>query len=76
MPSLDKIKRRIKIVETTSKITGAMKLVATVKIKKAMEHFKSVNNFCNEFYAIIDDLIKSADQKIIFSKISKNTSKL
>jgi F-type H+-transporting ATPase subunit gamma len=59
MQSLDKIKRRIRTVQTTSKITGAMKLVATAKMKKLMNQFKNVNAFCNDFYGILEDLVKN-----------------
>lgn len=59
MQSLDKIKRRIRTVQTTSKITGAMKLVATAKMKKLMNQFKNVNTFCNDFYGILEDLVKN-----------------
>jgi F-type H+-transporting ATPase subunit gamma len=59
MQSLDEIKRRIRSIQTTSKITGAMKLVATAKMKKIMNQFKKVNSFCQEFYNIIEGLVQS-----------------
>jgi F-type H+-transporting ATPase subunit gamma len=62
MQSLDEIKRRIRSVQTTSKITGAMKLVATAKMKKLMNHFKKVNIFCNDFYNIIGDLVQNINE--------------
>jgi F-type H+-transporting ATPase subunit gamma len=59
MQSLDEIKRRIRSIQTTSKITGAMKLVATAKMKKLMNQFKMVNGFCQDFYNIIEELVQS-----------------
>jgi F-type H+-transporting ATPase subunit gamma len=59
MQSLDKIKRRIKSVQTTSKITGAMRLVATAKLKKQMNEFKVVSSFCHDFYQIIEDVART-----------------
>ena len=37
MPSLDDLKKRIKSVKSTQKITKAMKMVAAAKLKKAQE---------------------------------------
>jgi F-type H+-transporting ATPase subunit gamma len=59
MQSLDKIKRRIRSIETTSKITGAMKLVATAKMKRLMNQHKVVHDFCQDFYDIIEILVKT-----------------
>jgi len=59
MASLDSIKNRIKTVKTTSKITGAMKLVATAKLKKEKEKFVAISNYCHDFYNIIEDLVKN-----------------
>ena len=37
MPSLDDLKKRIKSVKSTQKITKAMKMVAAAKLKKAQD---------------------------------------
>ena len=37
MPSLDDLKKRIKSVKSTQKITGGMKMVAAAKLRKAQE---------------------------------------
>jgi F-type H+-transporting ATPase subunit gamma len=69
MQTLDLIRRRIKTIQTTSKITGAMKLVATAKIKKSMDEFKVVGDFCKDFYKIIQDIAKYIkDKQNIFPK--------
>ena len=38
MPSLDDLKKRIKSVKSTQKITKAMKMVAAAKLRKAQEN--------------------------------------
>jgi F-type H+-transporting ATPase subunit gamma len=72
MQSLDKIKRRINSIRTTSKITGAMKLVATAKMKKLMNQFKNVNAFYAEFYNIIEDLAKNVPSPSIKNQTQAN----
>ncbi|GHU33092.1 hypothetical protein FACS1894166_07790 [Bacilli bacterium] len=71
MKSLDTIKRRINSVRTTSKITGAMKLVATAKIKRQMTDFKSVSVFCNEFYQIIENIVKTISSQKTEKEVDK-----
>jgi F-type H+-transporting ATPase subunit gamma len=72
MQSLDLIKRRIKTVQTTAKITNAMKLVATAKIKKQMAEFKVVSEFCKVFYDIIEEVTKGLMIEEIFTKPTTN----
>jgi F-type H+-transporting ATPase subunit gamma len=76
MKSLDTIKRRIGSVKTTSKITGAMKLVATAKIKRQMTDFKNVSSFCKEFYQIIEDVVKTIPPEVEDKNADKNKPKL
>jgi len=57
MQSLDLIRKRIKSIETTKKITNAMKLVATTKIKSQTNRYKAVSVFCREYYEIFKQLI-------------------
>lgn len=52
MPSLSEIKKRIKVVESTSKITNAMKLVASAKLKKQKDLFMHAKEFYSNFYDI------------------------
>ncbi|MCQ3915262.1 MAG: F0F1 ATP synthase subunit gamma [Mycoplasmoidaceae bacterium] len=57
MQSLDLIKKRIKSIEATKKITNAMKLVATTKIKSQLKSFEAVSIFCREYYRVFKTLI-------------------
>jgi F0F1-type ATP synthase gamma subunit len=40
-----------------------MKLVATAKIKRSMDEFKVVNDFCKDFYQIIENIAKFIKDK-------------
>ena len=42
MPSLDDLKKRIKSVKSTQKITKAMKMVAAAKLRKAQESAEKI----------------------------------
>lgn len=56
MPSLDKIKKRIRSVSTISKITSAMKLIAITKMKKLKNSFTDAHLFSSSFYDLISNL--------------------
>lgn len=57
MQSQDLIKKRIKSIQATKKITNAMKLVATTKIKAQLRSFEAASVFCREYYRIFKTLI-------------------
>ena len=59
MPNLKHIKRRIKSVQNTQKITQAMKMVAAAKVKKAENQVKSSRPFSNELARSFTKLIAS-----------------
>ena len=56
MPSLDDLKKRIKSVKSTQKITKAMKMVAAAKIKKAQENAEKGRPFSDKMQNIILNL--------------------
>lgn len=72
MQSLENIKKRIKSVQTTSKITGAMKLIATANIRKQAKEYDKIASFCKDFYNIIKPLVSSTDDKQLNPK-NENT---
>lgn len=76
MQTLDLIKRRIRTIQTTSKITGAMKLVATAKIKRSMDEFKIISDFCKDFYQIVQDIAKYIKDKNSLYKKSNSQKRL
>ena len=69
MPSLDDLKKRIKSVKSTQKITKAMKMVAAAKLRKAQENAEKGRPFSEKMNNIILNLSSSIADK-------DNTSKL
>lgn len=55
--ALDKIKKRINVVRTTSKITNAMKLMASGKLQKQTQHLISIKDYYIKYYQLISSLI-------------------
>ena len=56
MPSLDDLKKRIKSVKSTQKITKAMKMVAAAKLKKAQENAENGRPYSKKLQKIILNL--------------------
>ena len=59
MPSLDDLKKRIKSVKSTQKITKAMKMVAAAKLRKAQENAERGRPYSKKMQNIILNLTKS-----------------
>ena len=53
MPSLDDLKKRIKSVKSTQKITKAMKMVAAAKLRKAQENAERGRPYSKKMQNII-----------------------
>ena len=58
MPSLDDLKKRIKSVKSTQKITKAMKMVAAAKLRKAQESAEKGRPYSQKMQNIILNLTK------------------
>ena len=56
MPTLDDLKKRIKSVKSTQKITKAMKMVAAAKLKKAQESAEKGRPYSEKMQNIILNL--------------------
>ena len=63
MPSLDDLKKRIKSVKSTQKITKAMKMVAAAKLRKAQEHAEKGRPYSEKMNNIILNLSSSITDK-------------
>ena len=61
MPSLDDLKKRIKSVKSTQKITKAMKMVAAAKLRKAQENAEKGRPYSERMQNIILNLTKSVN---------------
>jgi len=59
MPSLDDLKKRIKSVKSTQKITKAMKMVAAAKLRKAQESAEKGRPYSQKMHNIILNLTKA-----------------
>ena len=75
MPSLDDLKKRISSVKSTQKITKAMKMVASAKLRKAQESAEKGRPFSEKMNNIILNLSKSIADKDNASKFLVGTGK-
>ena len=75
MPSLDDLKKRIKSVKSTQKITKAMKMVAAAKLKKAQENAEKARPYSEKMHNIILNLILSVKDPSNSPKLLVGTGK-
>tara|TARA_B100002019_G_C21170381_1_gene548095 strand:- start:6 stop:884 length:879 start_codon:yes stop_codon:yes gene_type:complete len=75
MPSLDDLKKRIKSVKSTQKITKAMKMVAAAKLRKAQESAEKGRPFSQKLQNIILNLTKSISDPENAPKLLVGTGK-
>ncbi|MCR8613330.1 MAG: ATP synthase F1 subunit gamma [Mycoplasma sp.] len=61
MASLEETKRRIKSVTTTRKITKAMQLVATAKLKRAKDNLENIQEYYSAVYDTFHDLLSNVE---------------
>ncbi|MCV3743388.1 ATP synthase F1 subunit gamma [Ureaplasma sp. ES3154-GEN] len=59
--SLDTIKRRIGSIQTTAKITNAMKLVATAKLKRQRDRLAAIKDYAYDYYDVMGLLLSVVD---------------
>jgi F-type H+-transporting ATPase subunit gamma len=64
MATLRDIKRRIKAVQSTSKITKAMKMVAASKFRKAQQRMLEMRPYADRMNGILSSLAGSAEGEI------------
>jgi len=57
------LRRRIKSVESTKKITRAMELIAATRVVKAQERANAARPYSDEVTAVIGDLIRAGAAK-------------
>ena len=63
MPSLDDLRKRIKSVKSTQKITKAMKMVAAAKLRKAQENAEKGRPYSEKMNNIILNLLNNITDK-------------
>ena len=69
MPSLDDLKKRIKSVKSTQKITKAMKMVAAAKLRKAQENAEKGRPYSEKMQNIILNLTNSINNPLNAPKL-------
>ncbi|UWD34570.1 ATP synthase F1 subunit gamma [Mesomycoplasma molare] len=76
MPSIQKIKTRINLIENTRKITKAMELLSSAKLRKAKNNFSSIQEYANSIENILDTVYEKTDVKnnSFFSNKEKQNS--
>ena len=72
MPSLKEIKGRIGSVKSTLKITSAMKLVASSKLRRAQQAIQSMLPYELQLHAILQDLMADYAAKVDLGKIPES----
>ena len=75
MPSLDDLKKKIKSVKSTQKITKAMKMVAAAKLRKAQENAEKGRPYSQKMQNIILNLTKSIKDPTNAPKLLVGTGK-
>jgi F-type H+-transporting ATPase subunit gamma len=75
MPSLDDLKKRIKSVKSTQKITKAMKMVAAAKLRKAQDSAEKGRPYSEKMQNLILNLTKSVSDPENASKLLIGTGK-
>ena len=75
MPSLDDLKKIIKSVKSTQKITKAMKMVAAAKLRKAQENAEKGRPYSQKMQNIILNLTKSISDPENAPKLLVGTGK-
>lgn len=65
MASLNEIKKKIKVIESTSKITNAMKLIATSKLKKSKDILLNAKNYYSLMYEIFGTICSEMETDLL-----------
>ena len=76
MPSLDDLKKRIKSVKSTQKITKAMKMVAAAKLRKAQESAEKGRPYSQKMQNIILNLTQSINDPENTPKLLAGTANI
>jgi len=64
MATLRDIQRRIRSVQSTQKITRAMKLVAAAKLRRAQERILAARPYANKMSELLGNLVSGADDAV------------
>jgi len=70
------LKRRIRSITSTQKITKAMGLVATSKLRRTRDQLALNENYYNHFNVVMADAISNVVGNNIFTRGNKSSKKL
>ncbi|MFV8468402.1 ATP synthase F1 subunit gamma [Mycoplasma sp. VS42A] len=72
MANLNSLKNRISVVTNTRKITNAMQLVSTAKLRRIRNEFASVDAYLNSLKDTFDELISHVEPRDFFNIFPEN----
>lgn len=64
MPTLRDIRKRLKAIQSTKKITAAMKMVAAAKMRKVQDRMLNFRPYASRMETVLNDLAKVAEREI------------
>src|SRR4030042_2086304 len=64
MPTLRDIRKRLKAIQNTKKITAAMKMVAAAKLRKVQDRMLNFRPYATRMQSVLADLAKVAEREI------------
>jgi F-type H+-transporting ATPase subunit gamma len=64
MPTLRDIRKRLKAIQNTKKITAAMKMVAAAKMRKVQDRMLNFRPYAMRMETVLTDLAKVAEREI------------
>lgn len=64
MPTLRDIRKRLKAIENTKKITSAMKMVAAAKLRKAQDRMLNLRPYAIKMESVLSDLAMTPEREI------------
>jgi F-type H+-transporting ATPase subunit gamma len=79
MATLRDIRKRLKAIQSTKKITSAMKMVAAAKMRKVQDRMLNLRPYASRMVTVLNDLAKVAEREIhplLALRIKKNVEVL
>ncbi|QKT05511.1 ATP synthase F1 subunit gamma [Mycoplasma sp. OR1901] len=73
MPNLNSLKNRINVVSNTQKITNAMELVSTSKLRKMRNDYTNIISYQESLQETFDQLIANIDENDFYAIFPKNS---
>jgi len=64
MPTLRDIRKRLRAIQNTKKITAAMKMVAAAKLRKVQDRMLNFRPYATRMESVLSDLAKVAEREI------------